>query len=92
MQNGRRITKIEYTTKYLASFRKLPSDIQKRTRQKELLFCDNPFHPQIETHKLHGIFQDYWSYSVDRRHRVVFRFLGSGGALFLDVGSHDVYR
>lgn len=92
MNGGRRIKKIEYTTKYLVSFKKLPQEIQNRAREKEGLFCGDPFHPQLHTHKLHGIFQDYRSYSVDRRYRVVFRFLDGGKALFFDIGSHIIYQ
>ena len=51
----------EYTTKYLASFGKLPKEIQVRARQKEKLFLADPFAPPLKTHKLHGAFSAYGS-------------------------------
>lgn len=91
MSNGKRISWIEYSTKYTRSFKKLPDTIKHEAREKEKLFRQNPFDSRLETHKLHGEFADYWAYSVDRKNRVIFRFIDSSGVLFFDIGPHPIY-
>ncbi|MEK7541947.1 MAG: type II toxin-antitoxin system mRNA interferase toxin, RelE/StbE family [Patescibacteria group bacterium] len=88
---ARKIEWIEYTSRYTRSFKKLPRGIQKKTREREAMFTANAFDPRIKTHKLHGMFQDYWAYSVDNKYRVIFRFISGSEALFFDIGLHPIY-
>jgi len=60
--------------------------------RKEQLFRIDPFHASLETHKLHGGDAPAWAFSVDRKYRIKFLFLGNDRVLFLDVGTHDIYR
>lgn len=90
--NDEGIKKIEYSTKYIHSFKKLPSSIRQKARRKEAVFRHDPFNPQLKTHKLHGRFQGYWGYSVDFKYRVIFSFLNGREALFFDIGLHPIYQ
>lgn len=90
--NDELVKKIEYSSKYIRSFKKLPGSIQQKARRKEIIFRRNPFNPQLKTHKLHGRFQDYWGYSVDFKYRVIFSFPNGGKALFFDIGLHPIYQ
>lgn len=90
--NDELVKKIEYSSKYIHSFKKLPGSIQQKARQKEIVFRRAPFNPQLKTHKLHGRFRDYWSYSVDFKYRVIFSFPNSDKALFFDIGLHPIYQ
>ena len=90
--SGEKISSVEYSTKYIRSFKKLPPPIQAKAREKEMLFIIDPFTARLETHKLHGKLQDYWAYSVDYKYRVIFRFLNGTSALFFDIGLHPIYR
>lgn len=89
--NSRKINSIDYGTKYIRSFKKLPTPVKQKAREKEKLFRRNPFDPASETHKLHGKFRDYWAYSVDNKYRVIFRFLNGDQVLFFDIGLHLIY-
>lgn len=42
--------------------------------QKLELFINDPFHPQLRTHKLSGNLKDLWSFSIEYDLRVVFHF------------------
>ena len=90
-EERKRISSIEYNTKYLRSFKKLPIPIQQKTREKEYLFYANPFDPRLETHKLRGKFNGYWAYSVNHKYRVIFRFISNVKVLFFDIGLHPIY-
>ena len=89
--SGRKVNQVEYSTKYLRSFRKLSHAVQERARERERTFYVDPFDARLETHKLHGKFQDYWAYSVDHKYRVVFRFVSGSDVLFFDIGLHKIY-
>ncbi|TSC83855.1 MAG: hypothetical protein G01um101417_422 [Parcubacteria group bacterium Gr01-1014_17] len=70
-------------------FKKLPRLLQEKAKEREKLFIDNPFHPRLGTHKLHGKRGAEWAYSVDYSYRITFLFLSGGEVLYTDVGTHD---
>ncbi|MBS1485953.1 MAG: type II toxin-antitoxin system YafQ family toxin [Bacteroidetes bacterium] len=53
------------------------------------LFKIDPFHPSLNTHKLTGTLQGYWSFSIDDDLRVVFYFSTKNKVVFADIGTHD---
>ncbi len=56
------------------------------------VFRNNPFEPQLKSHKLSGKLQDYWSFSVNYDLRVIFYFADQEKVVFIDVGTHkEVY-
>lgn len=74
------------------SFRKLHSRIQEKTAEKISIFEQNPFNPRLDAHKLHGEGQEIWAFSVTKYYRIKFIFLDPQTALFLDIGTHDIYK
>ena len=50
---------------------------------------ENPFYPQLRTHKLSGKLAGQWAFSIEEDCRVVFEFIGENSVLFIDIGSHD---
>jgi addiction module RelE/StbE family toxin len=53
------------------------------------IFSQNPFDPQLRTHKLTGKLKGLWSFSVSYNYRVIFRFINDHDVLLIDIGSHD---
>lgn len=58
------------------------------------LLQENPFAPQLATHKLKGKLADSWACSVDYDLRIVFDFVKSANQqeddiLLLEIGTHD---
>ena len=88
----RRVNKIHYTSVYLKSYQKLPKHIQETQNKKEKLFRENVHNPSVKTHKLKGRYKKYYSYSVTRSYRVIFRFIKQNEALFYDIGTHKIYQ
>lgn len=81
------------TKEFEKRYQDLPVTIQKKAEKQEKLFRHNPFHPSLYTEKLNPKSKEVWSFRVDRRYRVIFRFLTPTKVLFLTVGPHDwVYR
>lgn len=74
-------------------YRELPAEVQRKAEKQERLFRHNPFYPSLHTEKLEPRARQVWSFRVDRKYRIIFRFIDGRTALFLTVGPHDwVYR
>lgn len=56
------------------------------------LFQNNLNDPKLKVHKLEGELKNYWSFSVDYHLRILFKFVSSNTVLFLDIGTHEIYR
>lgn len=84
--------KIYYTNKFISSYKKLPEQIKILAEIKEKLFKENPFDSRIDTHKLGGKLKEYWAFSITRKYRIEFKFLGNKEVSFLKAGTHNIYR
>lgn len=73
-------------------YQRLPKEIKEQAKLKEKIFREDPFHPLLRTHKLHGKDQDAWAFWITRSYRVKFMFLSDQAILFLDIGTHDIYE
>jgi len=87
-----KISKSHVENYFERKFTKLPVDIQKIAAKKILLFEDNPFHPGLNTHKLKGVLSHFWSFSITKSYRVLFRFLKNNEIIYYDIDTHDIYR
>lgn len=81
--------RVLYSPLFLRSFKKLPSEIQKVFRKREIVFRRNAFDPSLGTHKLKG--RDDWSFLITYHVRVIFIF-HEDHALLINIGDHSIYR
>ena len=82
---------IFHSSKFAREYRALPDGIRLSLEQKIILFRKNPFDRQLKTHKLSGRFSRFWSFSVNQKYRVIFRFIKNNAIWFLSVGDHSIY-
>lgn len=83
---------INISPKFEKSYRRLPDEIKKKAKEKELIFRENLFNPCLKTHKLSGKNKRCWAFWIDRFFRIKFIFLSKREVLFLDIGTHDIYK
>lgn len=84
--------KIKYLPCFVRLYRKLPVTLRAEVMEKIALFLEEPRHPFLKIHKLHGSWTDKWSFSVNYEYRVVFQYLSKDEVVMLVVGSHEVYK
>jgi len=61
--------------------------------EKVELFIKEKHHKSLKVHKLHGRMRAWYSFSVNYKIRVIFKYSKKKSeANLLDVDSHDVYR
>jgi len=86
------ILKVHSTSEFEKSFRKLPTRIQDLAEKKDNWFRQDAFNPRLHTHKLRGELEGYWSYYVNRKYRILFRFLNGDEVVYYDIGTHEIYK
>lgn len=84
--------KINRSSRFKRSFKKLPLHIQKDFEQKIKIFFNNVFHPSLHTHKLNGNLADYYGFYLRDGFRVLFDFEEPNTVLLVNVGSHEDYK
>ena len=83
---------IRTSPKFEKNYRRLPQNIKEKAKQKEQIFRENPFNPRLKTHKLSGKDKGCWAFWIDNSYRIKFIFLSPREVLFLDIGTHDIYK
>ncbi len=86
------ILKVNITSGFEKSFRKLPSHIQRLAEKKDKWFRQNAFSRHLHAHKLKGELLGYWAYHVNYQYRILFRFLSDNEVIYYDIGTHDIYK
>lgn len=84
--------KIIYTEKFISQFELLDHKTQKLAEKKIDIFIVNYKHPSLKTHKLNGVLDGYFSFSVNYQIRIVFEYGKKDTVYFLKIGDHAVYR
>lgn len=83
---------IQTSSYFKKSYKKLPIRIREKAKEKENIFRNNPFSPLLNTHKLKGNQKDLWAFWVSYSYRIKFIFLNDNEILFLDIGTHEIYK
>ncbi|MFA6535929.1 MAG: type II toxin-antitoxin system RelE/ParE family toxin [Candidatus Paceibacterota bacterium] len=83
--------KIYFHPRFAKSFSKLSTTLKARAIDREKIFRINPFNSSLDTHKLHGKLRNQWSFSVNRKCRIIFEFVDKN-VIFLDIGDHSLYQ
>jgi len=87
-----KIESIEYSNKFLKSSTKLPKKVLNKAEEKEKIFRQNFFDSRLRTHKLSGKDKNCWAFWINNSYRIKFIFLSKKEVLFLDIGTHDIYK
>lgn len=85
--------RIILTKEFENQYPKLPERVQKKAEKQQDFFKNNPFHPSLNTEKLSPKSNNLWSFRVDKKYRVIFRFANDNRVYFLSIGPHDwIYK
>lgn len=83
---------ISVTPRFEKNYKNLPKKVKEKAKEKEAIFREQPFAPILKTHKLSGKEKEAWAFSIDYSYRIKFIFLTEEKVLFLDVGTHNIYK
>ena len=74
------------------SYKKLSKEVKEKAKEKEKIFREDPFDPRLRTHKLSGKEKEIWAFWIDYHYRIKLVFLDNNEVLFLDIGTHEIYK
>ncbi len=83
---------VSFKPSFVKEMNRLPVALQDEIFEKIELFKDRKNHAGLKVHKLHGYFQDCFSFSVNYHIRIVFQYVSKKEATLLIVGDHDIYK
>ena len=86
------VSQIFYSSKFVVELKRLPKELVALAAAKEKIFKNNPLHPSLRLHALHGRLKGLWSISIAGGYRIIFERQANGDILFISVGKHDIYR
>jgi mRNA-degrading endonuclease YafQ of YafQ-DinJ toxin-antitoxin module len=88
----RPIRKILISRLFEKNFERLPKRVQSLAEKKEILFREDAFHPLLRTHQLGSEFKGTWAYLVNQQYRVHFYFIDDHSVMYVDIGTHEIYK
>ncbi len=83
---------IIYKPSFVRQYKKLPPALKIEIKEKINLFCQNPAHLFLKTHKLQGRLKEFHSFSVNYEYRILFQYESKKSAVLLAIGNHDIYN
>lgn len=84
---------IIYSPSFKRAYKRLPENIKDIAEKKEEIFRKDPFDERLRTHALEGRLKGLYSFSIDRKNRIIFEFSDDRKiVIFHTVGSHDIYK
>ncbi len=84
--------KVAYSPAFKRAYKKTLKNNSSRQilfQQKISLFLQDPFHPQLRTHKLSGVLKDFYSFSIEYDLRVIFYFISDTEVVLENIGTHN---
>jgi mRNA-degrading endonuclease YafQ of YafQ-DinJ toxin-antitoxin module len=83
---------IHVSTRFKRSYKKLPKHVKEDFSERIKVFRENPFSPELKTHKLKGTLSSHYSFYLCDGFRILFDFVENNIALLINVGAHDDYK
>jgi len=83
---------ISFKPTFVKQMNKLEKELVEEVFEKIELFKNEKNHKLLKVHKLHGKLSEHFSFSVNYKFRIVFKYERKGQVVFLDIGDHDIYK
>ena len=84
---------VSLTPQFRRQFKKLSSKLQEEALEKIEMFQEVNQYSPLHVHKLKGRMEGRWSFSVNYRYRIVFRWEKQNeSAILLTIGDHSIYE
>lgn len=85
--------RIILTEEFESQYSRLPESIKLKAEKQQDIFRNNPFYPSLHTEKLAPKSKQMWSFRIDKKYRVIFKFADGDKVHFLTIGPHDwIYK
>jgi mRNA-degrading endonuclease YafQ of YafQ-DinJ toxin-antitoxin module len=79
---------IHFSAKYKIQYQKLPLATQKKTRERILLWQEDPYNPILRLHPLRGQLAGFYSINITGDIRAIYEVVDSEVYVYQMIGSH----
>ena len=83
---------VTYRPSFIRQIKVLEKSLFEEVLDSVELFKSEKNHASLKVHKLHGSLSGRYSFSVNYRFRIIFRYVSKKEAVLLAFGDHDLYR
>ncbi len=78
---------------FLKAYKKLTTKLQNITKEKLVIFNNNPFSEELNNHKLNGKYKEYYSINITGDYRAIYKKIGEKFVIFTIIGTHsELYK
>ena len=63
--------------------------VQKQFKKRLKIFLENPYHPLLENHALHGEWKDFRSINITGDYRALYYYLNDENVEFFIIDTHS---
>ena len=81
--------KVLFNKNFIKQYKRLPQDIQVKTRERIDFFRKDPRNPSLNIHKLKGKKKHLLSMNVTGDYRILFDWVNKSIAMFYEIGTHS---
>jgi addiction module RelE/StbE family toxin len=81
--------KVSFHKIFNKGYKKCPLKVQKQFKKRIKLFLQDPHHPLLENHGLHGQWQDFRSINITGNYRALYYYLDEGAVEFFIIDTHS---
>ncbi len=83
---------IYYASNFFKQLNKLESALQEDAFEALELFKNEHTHSKLKVHSLHGKLKGLYSFSVNYKYRILFKYLDKNEVFIIKIGDHDLYN
>ncbi len=80
--------RVSYHKNFSKNYKKLPPKIREQFKKRLKLFLENPFHPILNNHMLHGEWRSFRSISISGNFRAIYKQLDDYVFEFVIIDTH----
>ena len=84
--------RISFKPSFVREINKLEKSLIDEVLYKIDILRSSTNNPELKIHKLHGKLKDCWSFSVNYKIRIVFKYESKNEIVLLVIGDHSVYN
>jgi addiction module RelE/StbE family toxin len=83
---------VSFKPSFIREVNKLEKSLIDEVLYKINILKNSSDYTELKIHKLHGKMKDRWSFSVNYKIRIVFKYESQKEIVLLAIGDHDVYN
>ncbi len=81
--------RVNFHKHFSKSFSKCSTKVKAQFKKRLKLFLENPYHPLLENHALHGEWQDFRSINVTGNYRALYHHLDDDTVEVFAIDTHS---